>query len=58
MREKLIEKIANMWRGAENVYLETEDDTEKFKVLKFQAEQNLTEEELKEIINICKSMGV
>jgi hypothetical protein len=58
MRNKLIEELAYKWRYAENSYLETKSDNEKRKVLKYQNSLNLTEEEIKELHEICNSMGV
>lgn len=58
MRNKLIEKLANKWRKAENSFLETEDDSEKIKVLEEQEKADLTEEETKELNEICNSMGI
>lgn len=58
MRDKLIGEIATRWREAETHYLETEDDSKKWDVKEFQDRQNLTDEELEELKNICNSMGV
>lgn len=58
MREKLLEKLGAMWRKAETKYIETEDDSEKWKVLKFQEKQKLTPEEKIELNSILQSMGV
>lgn len=58
MRNKLIEKLAMMWRNAENHYLETEDDSKKWKVKEYQDKQNLTDEEEELLYGICNGMGV
>ena len=58
MRNKLIEQLAYKWRYAENKYLETEDDSEKIKVLEYQKSLKLTDEEKQELEDICRSMGV
>lgn len=58
MRNKIIAKLVNMWRRAENDFLETESDSEKWKVKEFQDKQNLTEKEQEELNNILNSVGV
>lgn len=58
MRNKLICKLANLWRNAENIFIETEDDKEKVKTLEYQNSKNLTKEEEKELNDILVSMGV
>lgn len=58
MRNKLIEELAYKWRNAENIYLETENDSEKWKVKLEQDILKLTEEEIEELHSICSSMGV
>lgn len=58
MRNELIEKLAFMWRKAENRYLETDDDLEKWKVKEYQDTLKLTDEEIEELNSICCSMGV
>lgn len=58
MRNKLIEKLAYKWRLAENHYLETEDDSEKWKVKEEQDKLSLTDRELEELHSICSSWGI
>ena len=58
MRNKIIDELAYAWRSAENHYLETNDDSQKWKVKEKQDKLNLTEEELEELHSICASMGV
>ena len=58
MRDKLIEKLGNMWRSAEDYFLETEDDTKKWEVKEYQDSMKLTKEEEKELNGILQSMGV
>lgn len=58
MRNKLLAKLSNMWRQAENHFQETESDSEKWKVKAFQDEQHLTEKEEKELSDILMSAGV
>lgn len=58
VREKLIGELADKWREAENYFLETESDSEKWKVKEYQDSLNLTDEEKKELYEICNSMGV
>jgi len=60
MRQELCEKIAYMWREAENKYLASDysDDSEKQKVLEYQMSMNLSAEEIIEVRDIAESMGV
>lgn len=58
MRNKLIEKLGMMWRRAETKFIETGDDSEKWKVLEFQEKQKLTPEEKIELNSTLQSMGV
>ena len=58
MRNKLIQDLANDWRRVETQFIETEDDSEKQKVLEKQSKANLTSEELKELEATCRTMGI
>jgi len=58
MRSKLIDKLANCWRKAENIYLDHDDDTVKELLADLQNELNLTEKEIQELNDICNSMGL
>jgi hypothetical protein len=58
MRNKLLAKLANMWRAAETNFIETRKDGEKWKVKDFQDKQNLTEKEAEELNNIMRSYGI
>lgn len=53
-----IEKLASMWRKAEDNFQETEDDKQKLEVLEYQKKLNLTTSEEKELNDILQSMGV
>ena len=58
MRDKLVEKLAEMWRKAEDYFIETESDSKKWKVLEYQESLNLTKEEEEELNLTLDSMGV
>jgi hypothetical protein len=55
---KVLDRIAKMWRNAENYYLETGSGWQKDKMYKIQKSLNLNEWQTKEIEEICYSMGV
>lgn len=57
MREKLIQDLVQKWRKAEDIFQDSQDDSEKFKVLEYQTKQNLTDSELKELNLILSSYG-
>ena len=58
MRLKLIAKLCNLWRKAEENFIDTESDSEKQKVRAYQESLNLTPKEIEELNNTLKSIGV
>ena len=58
MREALINKIVDIWRRAENTFLETEDDTAKWKAKQYQDKCRLTAAEEKEVQKRCDAVAV
>jgi predicted 3-demethylubiquinone-9 3-methyltransferase (glyoxalase superfamily) len=58
IREKLIYNLALKWRKAENYYLETESDSEKWKVKEYQDKLKLNSDEEQYLYDILNSMGV
>lgn len=58
MRNKLIQKLSERWRRAENYFLETENDIEKVKTKNYQDRLNLTKEETQELNRNLDSMGI
>ena len=58
MRIGLIERLAYMWRTAENYYLLYNSGWQKDRLFRLQRKLNLTEGEIKELEDICWSMGI
>ena len=55
---KVLERLAYMWRRAENYYLKTMSDWQKQRVAKIQAHLKLNQEQTMKLQSICNSMGV
>jgi len=53
-----IEKLAYLWRYAENYYLDTGSGWQKNRLYKIQKSLDLSDEQTKELEEICQSMGV
>ena len=53
-----IEKLAYLWRYAENYYLHTGSSWQKDRLFKIQKKLQLSEIQTKELEDICWSMGV
>ena len=54
----VLDRIAFMWRNAENFYLETGSGWQKDRLFKIQKSLNLNEWQTKEIEELCYLMGV
>lgn len=58
MKSNDLERLAMLWRYAEDYYLETRSGWQKDRLYRFQKSLNLTENETKEIEEICYSIGI
>jgi hypothetical protein len=57
MRNKLIQTLVKEWRKAENYFLETEDDSQKWKVYDKQNKANLSLKETAELNECLQATG-
>ena len=56
--EKTIERLAYLWRKAENYYLDTDSDWQKERLRKIQNNLELNDEHLQILTEYCDSYGI
>jgi sialic acid synthase SpsE len=57
-RFKILDRLAYLWRRAENYYLETQSGWQKDRLYKIQKALELNEEQTKYLEDLCYSMGI
>jgi hypothetical protein len=55
---EVLERLSYLWRRAENYYLETGSDWQKYRLRRIQDSLNLTEEQTQYLEDLCFSMGI
>jgi hypothetical protein len=53
-----IDKLADLWRQAENYYIATGSGWQKDRLCRFQKSLKLSEKQINELEEICYSMGI
>jgi sialic acid synthase SpsE len=55
---KILDRLAYLWRKAENYYLETQSGWQKDRLYKIQKALELNKEQTKYLEDLCYSMGI